>query len=140
MAYLFSEPWMNAFAKLWNADPKIIQLLSEQYFNAKLGYGFIKEGHPKGVLIVVNGRVTDASRYKAQVLDWDLRAEADDWQHWLQQGFNISRVGFAVSQKKLIFVSGDYRQILRHPPLATAFLRSFELMSQIKTHSATPAS
>lgn len=134
MAYLFSEAWMKAFAKLWNADPTIIQLLSEQHFNAKLGYGFIKDGQPKGVLIVVNGHITKASRYKAQVLDWDLRADFNDWQRWLQQGFNIAQLGFAVSQKKLTFISGDYRQILRNPPIASAFLRSFELMSQVKTH------
>jgi hypothetical protein len=133
MSNLFSETWMQEFATLWNADQEITQALNGQRFNAKMGYGFLGATHPIGVLIILHGKIKEAGLYKGQNLDWDLRADINDWQSWLGEGLSLARLGFVVAHEKLQFKTGDYRKMLRTPLLATAFLRSFCLMGSITT-------
>lgn len=137
---LFSEIWMKEFAVLWNADQIITHNLAEQHFDAQIGYGFIDATYATGLLVVTQGRIARTGLYKGQSLDWDIRADIKDWENWLKEGLGVARLGFVVSQKKLKFVTGDYREMLRTPPLATAFLRSFELMGQIETQFSLPES
>ncbi|MDM8560147.1 SCP-2 sterol transfer family protein [Candidatus Parabeggiatoa sp. HSG14] len=133
MSNLFSETWMKEFATFWNADKEIAQNLNGQRFNAKVGYGFLNANHPIGLLVILHGKVKDAELYRGQNLDWDLRADIEDWQSWLREGLGLARLGFVVAHEKLQFQTGDYRKILRTPRLATAFLRSFDLMSKVTT-------
>lgn len=130
---LFSDSWMQELAKFWNSDQTIEKALAGQKFDAKIGYGFTHALSPAGILIIRHNKVQDAGLYQAQSLDWDLRAEVEDWQSWLEEGLGLARLGFAVAHNKLQFKTGDYRQMLRTPTLATAFLRSFELMGHITT-------
>ena len=133
MPDLFSEIWMKEFSKLWNTDREMIHNLAGQDFNAKIGYGFVDMPNPVGLLIVSHGKIEMASSYKNQEVDWDLRASVEDWQTWLDEGLGLARLGFAVAHRKLQFKKGDYRKMLHTPQLAKAFLRSFELMTQIET-------
>ena len=131
MSKLFCETWMQAFATLWNTDPEITNALYEQCFNANIGYGLTEARHPIGVLIIVQGKVKSAGLYQGQPLDWDVRASLEDWENWLDKGLGLAKMGMMVIHKKLQFQTGDAHKILRTPRLATAVLRSFDLMSQV---------
>jgi hypothetical protein len=133
MSNLFCEAWMQEFATLWNTDQEIAYALYGQSFNANIGYGFTDARHPTGILIIVHGKIDSAGLYKGQPLDWDLRADIEDWKSWLKEGLGLARLGFVVAHDKLQFQTGSVQKLLRTPGLATAILRSFWLMSQVTT-------
>ena len=56
MADLFSKDWMKAFAEAWNAEPELSGELEKINFNSVIGYGFLGEDEPRGVLVVENGK------------------------------------------------------------------------------------
>ncbi|EDN66772.1 conserved hypothetical protein [Beggiatoa sp. PS] len=122
---------MQEFATLWNNDQEITDILEQKNFNANIGYGLTEDRHPTGILIIVQGKVEEAGLYEGQSLDWDLRADFEDWTNWLEERLNLAQLGFVVADKKLQFRIGNHKKILRTPSLATVFLRSFELMSQV---------
>jgi hypothetical protein len=62
-----------------------------------------------------------------------LRASLDSWKEWIEKGFGLTRLGVAVATGKLKFLTGDYRRMLHTPSMAGPFLRSFELMQEVKT-------
>ena len=128
---LFNENWMQQFAKLWNNDQEINDALNGQKFNANIGYGFTKSQHPIGILMIEHGKVKYGGLYEGQNLDWDLRANADDWKYWITEGLGLAKLGFVVRCKQLYFNCGDFHKILRNPRLATALLRSFIVMNQV---------
>ncbi|CAK0771568.1 SCP-2 sterol transfer family protein [Gammaproteobacteria bacterium] len=133
MAVLFSEKWMEAFGKVWNQDKEMVAALAQIPFDANIGYGFLGEPQPKGVLVVKNGQVVEAVAYRDQSLNWDLRATPADWQLWLKDGFGLAKLGVSVATGRLKFVVGDYRRMVSKLAMATPFLHSFELMSKVKT-------
>lgn len=133
MAKLFSGDWMRELSAAWNADKEITSKLANAHFHATIGYGFLGEDTPRGVMIVDSGRVVAAGKYDRQDLNWDLRADPQDWQRWIVNGFGLTNLGTAVALGKLKFVEGDYRNMVRNPTLAGPFLRHFELMGRIKT-------
>lgn len=133
MATLFSDNWMRAFAKAWNADTEIVTKLQGANFSSSIAYGFIGEAMPRGIILVEKGKITVAESYKQQALNWDLRAKLKSWHHWITNGFGIANLGTAVTTGKLKFEQGDYRQMIRNATLAGPFLRHFELMRKIKT-------
>jgi len=136
MSNLFSENWMQQFANFWNNDKEITDALSGQDLNVNIGYGFTKAQHPTGILVVEHGKVKHGGSYKGQNIDWDLRANIDDWENWVTQGLGLAQLGFVITHKKLYFQSGNFRKMLRTPRLATAFLRSFNVMNQVATRIA----
>lgn len=138
MSYLFSDIWMYDFGTLWNSDRQIVDVLSQEKFDAKIGYGFLNSPHPTGLLIVLSGRVEYAGLYKGELLDWDIRANVDDWEKWLKTGLGLDKIGYVVSQKRLRFYVGNYHRLMRNPELIKAFLRSFELMSKVRTRFDIP--
>ncbi len=133
MAVLFSGKWMEAFAKVWNQDKDMVSALSKIQFDANIGYGFIGEPQPKGVLVIKNGLVDEALAYRDQPLNWDLRAAPEDWQLWVKNGFGLAKLGVSVATGRLKFVVGDYRRMVNKPAMASPFLHSFDLMAKIKT-------
>ena len=52
---VFSEEWMREYAQLWNAERAMVQELTRQRFNAAVGYGFLDQPTPHGLLVVVRG-------------------------------------------------------------------------------------
>ena len=89
---VFSEEWMREYAQLWNAERAMVQELTRQRFNAAVGYGFLDQPAPRSLLVVVRGVAEQAGYYDGRQLDWDLRASAADWNEWLEQGFDLSRL------------------------------------------------
>jgi len=131
---LFSETWMMRFSETWNSDNSIIQPLSEHSFSAEIGYGLLGEAQPLAVITIVDGYIEYAGEYLGQQLDWDMRANEQDWQQWLHYGLPIARLGLMLSCKRLQFKQGNYRQLLRATEISGAFLRSFELMHTLEKH------
>jgi hypothetical protein len=130
---LFTGPWMKKLQQLWNDDAKMRKNLARADFYSYIGYGFKDEEHPRGFIYVDNGRIIDAGEWDGEQLNWDLRADHQHWEKWLNEGFGLVHLGKAVAAGELVFVSGDYRQMVRNVKLSVPFLRHFELMGEIKT-------
>ncbi|RMD71264.1 MAG: SCP-2 sterol transfer family protein [Gammaproteobacteria bacterium] len=132
MAELFSEEWMKAFAEEWNKEPAIVEPLSKINFNSVIGYGFIGEDKPRGVLVVEGGKAVRAGAYNGETLNWDLRAKPEDWQKWLEKGVSMMSLGMAYTTGKLKFLVGDYKSMIKNPSMAGPFIKSFEVMGRVK--------
>ena len=63
---LFSAPWMQTFGQCWFNDSEINRLLSNQHFNAVIGYGFTDNPQPNGVIIVTDSRIQSAEAFNEQ--------------------------------------------------------------------------
>lgn len=133
MSLLFSDAWMKAYADCWNKDEKMVQTLADNQFSGRIGYGFLGQATASGLLVVRLGKVERAGAYQAETLDWELRAAREDWKTWDEEGLGLERFGYVIAHKKLQFPKGDARLMMRTPALASAFLRSFDLMKQVKT-------
>jgi hypothetical protein len=133
MSQLFSESWMRTLKEKWNAEPKVYEPLGKAGFEARIGYGFEGEDTPRGIISIVGGKIVAAGNYSNEKLDWDLRASPESWKLWLEQGFGLTRLGPAVAMRKLQFVEGNYRQMIRNPALSHPFLYHFDLMTSIRT-------
>jgi hypothetical protein len=130
MADLFSEEWMKSFMGVWNSDPDLAEALSQIGFNSTIGYGFIGDDTPKGVLVVENGQAISAGAYDGQELSWDLRAQQASWDEWIANGIGTAGLGIAYTTGKLKFASGDYSAILKDPRMAGPFIKSFGAMAK----------
>jgi hypothetical protein len=133
MAELFTTEWIVDFSKLWNTDEEMDNYFFTIGFDSIIGYGFIGEDKPRAVLMIEEGKVISAGRYRNQELNWDLRASKESWLEWVNEGFGVLKLGTVVASGKLQFLAGDYHRMIRNPSLAKAFLRHFELMGRVKT-------
>jgi hypothetical protein len=131
MTDLFSAQWMNAFSTQWNAEPDLSDALAKIDFNSVIGYGFITDKTPKGVLIVSGGKVIHSGTYQGEALNWDLRADLQDWEQWSNTGLNMMGLGMAYMSRKLQFWVGDYGAMIKDPRMASPFIKSFSVMSRV---------
>lgn len=131
MSELFSDSWMKQLQEKWNASTDITTPLAGAAFSARIAYGFKGEESARGMLVIENGKVSQAGSYDGGQLDWDLRASPEKWAAWINDGFGITKLGPAVATGALQFVTGNYRQMIRNPSLANPFLSHFNLMKEI---------
>ena len=130
MADLFSDEWMKSFMNQWNAEPELSDALAKINFNSVIGYGFDGEDAPRGVLVVENGKATDAGAYAGQSLNWDLRATPDNWAKWMDKPPGMMGLGMAYTSRKLKFKLGDYSAMVKDPRMAGPFIKSFAVMGR----------
>ena len=131
MSEIFSDAWMKALMKQWNASPKVYEPLKKAEFTARIGYGYKGEPRARGLILVVNGMIMQAGSMDNDELGWDLRATPENWKKWIEHGFGLTNLGPAIATQALEFVSGNYRQMIANPSLSVAFLHHFTLMSEI---------
>jgi hypothetical protein len=131
MAELFSPEWMQTFAEQWNAEPELADALAKIHFNSVIGYGFAEDPSPVGVLTVQEGRVVSAGTYEGQKLNWDLRADLENWQQWKTKGLNMVGLSMAYMSRRLQFRVGDYTAMIKDPRMAGPFIKSFSVMSKV---------
>ncbi|MDH5785168.1 MAG: SCP-2 sterol transfer family protein [Chromatiales bacterium] len=131
MSDMFSDGWMKELQEKWNASSDITGPLAEAKFSARIAYGYKGDEKALGMLVIENGRVVQAGAYDGSELDWDLRADADKWNSWIEGGFGLTKLGPAVATGALQFATGNYRQMIRNPSLANPFLSHFKLMQEI---------
>lgn len=132
---LFSREWMARFQNEWNNEPELARDLAHIKFNSNIAYGFKAESDPRGIVQVVKGKVTSAVDYDAELCDWqinwDLRAEPEDWQFWFKNPPGMIAVGMAYTSRKLVFKQGDYAAMIKDPRIAGPFVKSFLVMSRV---------
>ncbi len=136
MSDLFSKEWMVRFQQAWNNDAELSGNLAQIKFNSTIAYGFKSEQTPRGVIQVTKGKVTLAEDYDAVLftgkLDWDLRAEPEDWREWFQNPPGMISVGMAYTSRKLVFKQGDYAAMIKDPRIAGPFVKSFLVMANVE--------
>lgn len=131
MSDLFSADWMNRYAAAWNNEPELADALSAIGFHSVIAYGFDDEVHPRGVLVVEEGRVVKSGAYAGEELNWDLRASEENWTKWLKKGIGMLGLGMAYTTRKLTFEVGDYTAMIRDPRMAGPFIKSFAVMGSV---------
>ncbi|MCW9089338.1 MAG: SCP-2 sterol transfer family protein [Gammaproteobacteria bacterium] len=122
---------MRQLQSKWNATSSIVEPLQKAGFSARIGYGFKGEGAARGMLVIEHGRAIDAGPFDGGELDWDLRAEPQEWASWIEEGFGLTKLGPAVATGALEFVRGNYRQMIRNVSLSNPFMQHFELMHEL---------
>ena len=132
MAELFSDEWMKAYMQAWNAEPELANALAAINFTSTIAYGFDNQELPSGVLVIENGRAVKAGAYQGEDLNWDLRANRDSWEKWLNKGIGTMGLGMAYTTGKLKFKIGDYMAMVKDPRMAAPFIKSFTVMGQVK--------
>lgn len=131
MADLFSRNWMLLFMEEWNNEPELCNELAHIKFNSNIAYGFKREPKPRGIIVVNKGKITSADEYDGESLNWDLRAEPQDWQQWFEYPPGMMAIGMAYSTRKLVFNQGDYASMIKDPRMAVPFIKSFDVMSRV---------
>ena len=135
MIDLFSEQWMTALKNAWNSAPQVFEPLQKAAFSSRVGYGFVGEPQPRGVLVIEDGMATSTlSGVDSSEVDWDLRATEDNWKSWIENGFSLYNLGIAFATHQLQFQKGDYAQMLKNPLLSRPFVRHFELFENIQSY------
>lgn len=141
MLRLFDDVWMRKFKDEWNKDPYLAHHLKQINFSSTIAYGFPDETAPRACIVVENGYITKAEKYKDQQLNWDLRARENHWKEWLSREVGTSGIGLACSTGKLKFIEGDYKAMIRNPEMASPFIKSFSAMGRVelkRTEAARP--
>jgi len=115
----------------WNSEPEIAKELAQIKFNSTIAYGFKSDADPRGVITVSNGKVTSASEFDNETVNWDLRADPEDWQAWLKKPPGMMTLGMAYTSRKLKFNQGDYAAMLKDPRMAGPFIKSFVVMARV---------
>ncbi|MBA1332302.1 SCP-2 sterol transfer family protein [Candidatus Endoriftia persephone str. Guaymas] len=131
MADLFSDAWMKGFMEHWNAEPELSDALAQIGFNSVIGYGFVGDAQPRGVLVVDNGKATSAGEYEGEALNWDIRASEAQWKRWLAKPPGMMGLGVAFTSRKMRFEVGDYASMLKDPRMAGPFIKSFSVMGRV---------
>ena len=135
MIPLFSEQWIADLKNEWNSAPQVFEPLQKASFSSRVGYGFVGELQPRGVLVIEHGVATSTlSGINSNGVDWDLRATEDNWKSWIENGFSLYNLGIAFATHQLQFQKGDYAQMLKNPLLSRPFVRHFELFENIQTY------
>ncbi len=131
MADLFSDEWMKSYMDAWNNEPDLSDALADINFNSVIGYGFVGDDGPTGVITVENGKVVSAGAYKGESLSWDIRAKPANWEKWLSKGIGMAGLGMAYTTGKMKFAVGDYSAMLKDPRMAGPFIKSFSVMGLV---------
>lgn len=133
MAELFSDEWMKKFKDAWNAEPEIKDKLAEIGFDSVICYGFKDKDKPSGFLKVENGECMDAGSWSGGEMNWDLRADEENWKKWIEKGVGMPGLGMAYTTGKLKFKVGDYKSMIKDPRMAGPFVKSFGVMGKVGT-------
>ncbi len=131
MSDMFSDEWMKKFQQEWNNEPELSDALAKIDFNSVIGYGFKGDATASGYIKVEGGKVTDAGSFDGQTLNWDMRADADNWSKWFKKEMGMTGLGMAVTTGKLKFSTGDFKAMVKDPRMAGPFVKSFTVMGRV---------
>jgi hypothetical protein len=131
MADLFSAEWMTKFQEEWNKEPELKDALAKIDFTSTIGYGIDGEDKPLGFLKIVNGEAVASGAYNGEELNWDLRANQEDWNKWMEKPLGMMGLGMAYTSRKLKFQLGDYGAMIKDPRMAGPFIKSCTVMGRV---------
>lgn len=127
---MFEKDWMSKFQAAWNNEPGLADALAQINFNSVIGYGFVNDAQPTGVITVENGQVVSAGAYNGETMNWDLRASSENWEKWAKKPPGMMGLGMAYTTGKLKFLVGDYGAMIKDPRMAGPFIKSFTAMAK----------
>ena len=128
---MFEEDWMVKFKDVWNSEPGLADALQQINFNSVIGYGFVGDAKPIGVITVENGYVVSAGAYNDEEMNWDLRASSENWGKWSKKPPGMMGLGVSYTTGKLKFLVGDYGAMIKDPRMAGPFIKSFSAMGKV---------
>ncbi len=131
MSELFSEEWGQAYKDAWNGDQEITSTLQKAGFNSIVAFGLADEDAPRFVMTIENGLVASIDTQPEEAIDWDIRANQENWLSLVAKPPGLMKLGIAYTSRKIRFKKGDYATMVKDPSLAGAFVKSFGLMSRI---------
>ncbi len=130
MPELFSNDWAQKYQQVWNSDSGITGELGRLGFSSVVAFGMEGEDKPRCVLSIDNGQIVSAGPPRGEALNWDLRAEPEEWSKLLAKPPGLMKLGLAYTSRKLKFRQGDYAAMIKDPGLSSAFVKCFALMSK----------
>lgn len=133
MPELFSKDWAEKYQQVWNDDPNITGELGKVGFSSVVAFGMDGEEQPRCVFAIKDGRIVSAGPPKGEAVNWDLRADEDEWSSLLAKPPGLMKLGLAYTSRKLKFKKGDYAAMIKDPSLSGAFVKCFALMSKAMT-------
>jgi hypothetical protein len=131
MMELFSDEWMKKYMDEWNNESALSDELEKIGFNSTIAYGFDGEDQPRGIISIENGKAVSAGAYQGEETNWDLRARLDTWKSWMEKEMGMMGLGAAYTTRKLKFISGDYKAMIKDPRMAGPFIKSFSVMGRV---------
>jgi putative sterol carrier protein len=131
MSKILTGDWMNELRDAWNNSEDVSGKLAEINFSSTIACGLKGEDNPTGIFVVENGKCVRAGDYDGESVDWDMRADRDNWMKWIVKPLTMTTMGLAVTTGKLKFATGDFGAMIKDPRMAGPFIKSFALMSDI---------
>lgn len=128
---LFSAEWMQKYMAEWNNETALSEELEKIGFNSIIAYGFDGEAQPRGIITIKNGKATSAGAYNGEETTWDLRANEHTWKIWMEKEMGMMGLGAAYTTRKLKFINGDYKAMIKEPRMAGPFIKSFSVMGRV---------
>jgi len=129
---LFSAEWMDKFKEEWNKEPELAEALEKIHFDAAIGYGYVGEKNPQGIIFVQHGQATEGRSFReGDKLTWDLRATPKRWQGFMNKGLSNMGLGMAFTTGKLKIPVGDFGSMMKDPRMAKPFVASFGVMNRV---------
>ncbi|MDX2505265.1 MAG: SCP-2 sterol transfer family protein [Gammaproteobacteria bacterium] len=128
---LFSTEWMQKYMAEWNNETALSEELEKIGFNSTIAYGFDGEAQPRGIITIKNGKATSAGAYNGEETTWDLRANEHTWKSWMEKEMGMMGLGAAYTTRKLKFINGDYKAMIKEPRMAGPFIKSFSVMGRV---------
>lgn len=133
MPELFSSEWAQKYQQVWNGAGGIADELRKIGFSSVVAFGLDGEDQPRCVLTISEGQIVSAGPPKGEAINWDLRADRDEWDKLLAKPPGLMKLGLAYTSRKLKFKKGDYAAMIKDPSLSSAFVKCFALMSKAMT-------
>lgn len=128
---LFSDEWMKKYMVEWNNESALSGALEQIGFNSVIAYGFDGEAQPRGIINIENGKAVSAGSFKGEETNWDLRARQETWKSWMTKEMGMMGLGAAYTTRKLKFINGDYKAMIKDPRMAGPFIKSFTVMGRV---------
>jgi hypothetical protein len=127
---MFSKLWLNELKDSWNQKDGLAEQLQAAQFDSVVAFGLVDEDSPRAFLVIRNGQVSEVATQSMEAPDWDLRADSQQWESWLNDPPGLFALGMAFTTRSLQFRRGNYPAMIKDPLMAESFKKSFVLMAE----------
>ncbi len=132
---VFSKDWLDHLKEQWNRKDGLAEQLRAARFDSIVAFGLVDEEAPRAFLVIRNGAVQEVATSSDDDPDWDLRADRQQWERWLNDPPGLFALGMAFTTRSLQFRRGNYPAMIKDPLMAESFKKSFMLMAEAHRRS-----
>jgi len=132
---MFSTDWLNHLKDSWNRKDGLADQLRTAHFDSVVAFGLLDEEAPRAFLVIRDGEVREVATRREDEPDWDLRADRQQWERWLNDPPGLFALGMAFTTRSLQFRRGNYPAMIKDPLMAESFKKSFALMAEAHRRS-----